>query len=378
MYETVLSRVKPKDKGFSHDLKDQVLTSLGAGADHFLRTFLSTQVLLSNVPLIPRLVQGNYRKKWQFYKKAEFVEKSETFFKPPQWQEPVVRPAQAMPFDLPDAIYEDIIFPSAFEPLNPEYTAAEIFPQKQPQACARFIRHKDGAERPTLVVVHGFVLDEYGFNASLFEITKFYRLGFNILMYTMPYHGPRMKDHAAFSGDGFMFFDIARINENVRWSVHDLTRFIDFLEKRSKAPIGMMGFSLGGFHTALMASLDDRLAFAIPVVPVVTLFNVIKDWQPSAGLLQFFIDFLGIDRNEIQTLLAPISPLSRPVKLDQNRLFIVAGTADRMAHPDHAQSLWEHWNEPNIYWFPGNHLVHFEKENYMRKVAAFLRGLGLY
>ena len=57
---------------------------------------------------------------------------------------------------------------------------------------------------------------------------------------------------------------------------------------------------------------------------------------------------------------------------------IIAGTADRMAHPNHAHSLWHHWQHPKIYWFPGNHLVHFEKTHYMREVVAFLRGLGLY
>ncbi|MBS0619205.1 MAG: alpha/beta hydrolase, partial [Spirochaetes bacterium] len=58
---------------------------------------------------------------------------------------------------------------------------------------------------------------------------------------------------------------------------------------------------------------------------------------------------------------------------ERDRLLIIAGTADRMAHPDHAQSLWEHWRHPRIYWFPGNHLVHFEKTHYMRHVVSFLR-----
>ena len=57
---------------------------------------------------------------------------------------------------------------------------------------------------------------------------------------------------------------------------------------------------------------------------------------------------------------------------------IIAGTADRMAHPDHAHSLWHHWKHPKIYWFPGNHLLHCEKTHYMREVVAFLRGLRIF
>lgn len=376
--KSVISRVKPHpDGGFAHDLKDKLLTGVGATADHFLRTFLSTRVLVSNVPVIPKLVQPEYRKRWEFYGNPDFISKPETFFQKPAKSEPVIRPADPMNLPIHGAIYEDIIFPSAFEPLNPAYHATEIFPAVQAPTCARYIRHAQG-DKPTLVVVHGYVLDGYDFNAQLFEVAKFFRLGFNILMYTMPYHGPRKLAGARFSGDGFMFFDAARIAENVRWSIHDLTRYIDFLSERSKQPIGMMGFSLGGFHTALMASLDARLAFAIPVVPVITLFNVILQWQPSAAVIKTFMKLLSMDRAEIDRFLLPVSPLARPPAIDHNRLLIIAGTADRMAHPDHAHSLWHHWKHPKIYWFPGNHLLHFEKTHYMREVVAFLRGLRIF
>ena len=378
MYKSVLSRVKPHaDGGFAHDFKDKILTGIGATADHFLRTFLSTRVLISNVPVIPQVMRPDYRKQWDFYANPDFITKPQTFFLKPERTEPVIRPADPMALPIHDAIYEDIIFPSEFAPLNPHYHAGDIFPMPQQASYARYIRHKSG-DRPTIIVVHGYVLDGYDFNARLFEVAKFFRLGFNVLMYTMPYHGPRKAPGARFSGDGFMFFDVARIAENVRWSIHDLTRYVDFLESRSKQPIGMMGFSLGGFHTALMASLDKRLAFAIPVVPVITLFNVILQWQPSAAVIKGFLKLLSLNIDEINKLLLPVSPLARPPAIDHERLLIIAGTADRMAHPDHAHSLWHHWKHSKIYWFPGNHLVHFEKTHYMRQVVSFLRGLRLY
>jgi pimeloyl-ACP methyl ester carboxylesterase len=226
--------------------------------------------------------------------------------------------------------------------------------------------------------VHGYVLDGYDFNARLFEVAKFFRLGFNVLMYTMPYHGPRKAPGARFSGDGFMFFDVARIAENVRWSIHDLTRYVDFLESRSKQPIGMMGFSLGGFHAALMASLDKRLAFAIPVVPVITLFNVILQWQPSAAVIKGFLKLLSLNIDEInQTAFARFTSGPPPGNRSRTPAHY-CGYRRPHGHPDHAHSLWHHWKHPKIYWFPGNHLVHFEKTHYMRQVVSFLRGLRLY
>jgi len=379
MDTSVLSRVKPNAAGgFEQSFRDLILSRLGATADHFLRSWLSTRMLIGNVPVIPKVMSADYRKKWDFYRDEKFISKPETIFTKPTKVEPLIRAADPMRLPIHDAIFEDVIFPSEIEPLNPAYHPTEIFPAPQPYAYARHIRHKTGGERPTLIVIHGYVLDSYGFNARLFEVAKFFRLGFNILMYTMPYHGPRKKSNAAFSGDGFMYFDAARIIENVRWSIHDLTRYVDFLKNQSNAPVGMMGFSLGGYHTALMASLDKRLDFAIPVVPVITLFDVILSWQPSAGIIKTFTKLLKLDIDDINKILFPVSPLARPSKIAHERLLIIAGTGDRMAHPDHAKSIWEHWQRPKIYWFPGNHLVHFEKTHYMREVVSFLRGLKLF
>ncbi|HRP69051.1 MAG TPA: hypothetical protein PLY93_05925 [Turneriella sp.] len=380
MSSSVLSRVKPRPEGgFTHNWNDTILTNLGATADHFLRTFLSTRMMFANIGTIPNVFQKEQRAKWDFYRNPEFIRRPETFFKHPEKTTPIVRGADPMGLGMDEAIYEDIIFPSSMSPLNPSYDKEEIFSTPQASSIARHIRHKTNSnERPTLIVVHGYVLDGYDFNAFLFEIERFFRLGFNILMYTMPFHGPRQKKNAAFSGDGFMVFDAGRIAETIRWSIHDLTRYIDFITAHSKAPIGMMGFSLGGFHTALMASLDARLHFAIPVVPVITLFDVILDWQPSAAVIQAFLPLLNLSRESLNETLAVISPLSRPPLVPHERRFIIAGTADRMAHPKHAQSLWKHWDEPRMYWFPGNHLVHFEKERFMREVAVFMRGMRLF
>ncbi|MBV6493594.1 MAG: hypothetical protein LDLANPLL_01617 [Turneriella sp.] len=380
MYNSIVSRVKPRPEGgFEHSTRDNILTGMGATADHFLRTYLSTQMILSNIPTLPLVLDKDHRKKWDFYRNPEFLANAKSFFIKPKTEEPVIRAAEPMVLDIADAIFEDIIFPSAYTPINPAYQGVGAYGKEQPPSIARMIRHKENSyERPNVIVVHGYVLDEYMFNAHLLEVSRFYRLGFNVLLYTMPYHGPRRESNARFSGDGFMVFDAGHIAENVRWSIHDLTRYIDYLESVSKYPIGMLGVSLGGFHTALMASLDKRLSFAIPFVPVVTLFDVILDWQPSAAVIQTVLPLLGINGESINETLAAISPLSRPSLVPQDHLFIIAGTADRMAHPRHAQSLWRHWGEPRMYWFPGNHLVHFEKERFMREITAFMRGMHLF
>jgi hypothetical protein len=70
------------------------------------------------------------------------------------------------------------------------------------------------------------------------------------------------------------------------------------------------------------------------------------------------------------------SPLSYPAILPQDRLFIIGGLADRLAPPEQSAQLWEHWGRPRIHWFPGSHIIHFRRADYLREVGRFLRQTG--
>ncbi|MFO1525378.1 MAG: hypothetical protein U1F16_05330 [Turneriella sp.] len=80
---------------------------------------------------------------------------------------------------------------------------------------------------------------------------------------------------------------------------------------------------------------------------VITLFNVILQWQPSAAaVIETFMKILKLDKNAINQLLLPASPLARPPVIGHERLLINAGNCRSQAHPDHAHSLWHHWKHP--------------------------------
>ena len=56
---------------------------------------------------------------------------------------------------------------------------------------------------------------------------------------------------------------------------------------------------------------------------------------------------------------------------------IIAGAGDRMSPPSQARLLWEHWGRPPAYYFPGNHLLHFDRGGYLRMMASFLARAGV-
>ena len=63
-----------------------------------------------------------------------------------------------------------------------------------------------------------------------------------------------------------------------------------------------------------------------------------------------------------------VSPLSFEAKVPPGRRFIFAGYGDRLAFPDQAQRLWEHWDQPRISWYSGGHVGYL----WSKQVADFL------
>jgi hypothetical protein len=52
---------------------------------------------------------------------------------------------------------------------------------------------------------------------------------------------------------------------------------------------------------------------------------------------------------------------------------IVRGLGDKLAPPQQAELLWEHWGRPRMHSFAGSHVLHFGRSAYlaeMREVMA--------
>lgn len=67
--------------------------------------------------------------------------------------------------------------------------------------------------RPTLCVIHGFMADPYWVNSKLLELRWFYEQGYDILLYTLPFHG---KCHT-----------LSDITSDARFSDEDIEAMVD-------------------------------------------------------------------------------------------------------------------------------------------------------
>ena len=156
-------------------------------------------------------------------------------------------------------------------------------------------------------------------------------------------------------------------------AVHDFRIFMDYLESRGVDKIGVTGISLGGYTSALLAAVEERLYFSIPNVPVVSMVDLVLEWFPLNLPLKMLLKASNTSVREARHMLAVHSPLTYQPLIPKERLMVIAGAGDRLAPPKHARLLWDHWERCRIHWFPGNHLLHLDKGKYLKEMARFLQ-----
>ena len=266
----------------------------------------------------------------------------------------------------------NVSFRSTFEPINP--ALRDRWGRLRHNNIVRFQhwRHGDGP-RPTLCVIHGFMGSPYLVNGVFFALPWFYRSGYDVVLYTLPFHGRRAENFSPFSGYGFFANGMSGFAEAMGQAVFDFRTILNWLRHSGVERIALTGLSLGGYTSALVASADDRLEAVIPNVPLVTPQSAFDDWWPASKVVQLARAVGGLTREEAYASFAYHSPLNYQPLVDRDRRLIITGLGDRLAPPDHAEALWEHWDRCALHWFPGNHVLHVSQPEYLRRTNRFLR-----
>ena len=368
-----------RPEGFDLALRDRLRVGAAATFDTGLRAWLSTMVSGLAIPvgynplrLKEALVDS------QFYGPiAESGDASRFFAEPPTGVRIRAKRGRWFPqFDPPDGTCEVIEFDSPFQPVNPSQSKGYLRHNSNRVAYARLLRHNRGP-CPTIVAIHGFTADWYLINEWFFALPWFYRMGCDIMLFTLPFHGPRRTRFSPFSGHGYFAGGPSRMNEAAAQSVFDFRILLNWLQQeRGVEKVGVTGLSLGGFTASLLASVEDKLAFSIPNVPVVSFADLVLEWQPIGTMLRGALSTMGMDLSDARRMLAASCPLTYKPVLPNDKLMIVGGVGDRLAPPKHSRLLWDHWGRPNIHWFPGSHIIHMDRGAYLTEMARFMAGLG--
>jgi hypothetical protein len=249
-------------------------------------------------------------------------------------------------------VYEQLSFESGYEPHADEPGRERWLSYAANRAGHAVVLRHAGAPRPWLVCIHGYFMGNTRFGLWIFDAIRLHRrLGINVILPVLPFHGPRKAGR--FSGEGFLGGSLVDTVHAEAQSVWDLRRLLGWIRARGAPSIGVHGVSLGGYNAALLAGLDDGLSCVIAGVPPVDLARLV--WTHAGPTVVGSLERAGIDRDEVAELYRVVSPLAVAPKVPFARRAIYAGIGDRLVSADHPRDLWEHWGRPRIVWTQGGH-----------------------
>ena len=132
-----------------------------------------------------------------------------------------------------------------------------------------------------------------------------------------------------------------------------------------------MGMSLGGYVSALMATVEPRLDFAVPMIPL----SSVADFAKQRGLLNgsrtdHLYQHVMLDR-----VYRVVSPLHAPALVPPEGRLVLAARDDRICPISHAERLAEHFEAPLVR-FAGSHLMQYGRGRGFRAVGRMLSSIG--
>jgi dienelactone hydrolase len=236
--------------------------------------------------------------------------------------------------------------------------------------------HKPCTAKGSVIVLHGFAMGWPALDAFAMSAKQWFALGFNVLLLTLPDHGPRRTPGAIFSGRSFTVPHAVQLALAVQRTMHEIFELKRWLRAQDNSPVGLVGMSLGGYLASLSAGLSDDFDFLIPLVPPACMGDLAWRVYRDTGLHRAGADVVLTERN-MRAAFYIHSPLAHPRKIAKERILIAAGAGDRIVPPEHPSALWEHWERPAIHWFRGAHTSTVASRELMRVVKRHLRQLDI-
>jgi pimeloyl-ACP methyl ester carboxylesterase len=258
----------------------------------------------------------------------------------------------------------DLVWRSTWQPLAGAIAERYLGFSENRTVSVRLI----GADRPRPVAIalHGYLTGHFAFEERVWPLADLDALGFDVALFTLPFHGLRAA--ASEPAPPFPSADPLMNHEGFRQAVGDLRDLLAWLLAQGHSSAGVLGMSLGAYTGALAATVDPRLAFCVPIVPLASIADFARQHgRLSRGAKQAAIEHAALDR-----ALALVSPLHRVPVIAPHRMLVVGARSDRITPVEHAQRLAHHFGARLLSW-PGGHLLQFGRGAALTEVGEFVR-----
>jgi len=304
------------------------------------------------------------------YGAPELVADADAFFAPPPQVTPSTRLVKRLPWG---GECLELSWESAFEPFAPGVRDAYLAHARNRTAHARLYlagpRSPGARARPAVILVHGYLAGQWAIEERAWPIRWLNRHGLDAALVVLPFHGVRGRPEGG--PPPFPGADPRFTNEGFRQAVADVRVLLRVLRERGASSVGVMGMSLGGYTTALMATVQPDLAFAVPLIPLASIADFARD-QGRLGTGERAAE----QHAALEAVNRVVSPLARPRRVAAERVLVVGAEADRVTPIAHAERLAAHFEVPLLR-VHGGHLLQLWRKDAFRAVRAMLVRNGI-
>ena len=271
---------------------------------------------------------------------------------------------------------EHLSFESGYEPW-PDQPGRDRWLAHEPNrtAHALILRHEEEG-RPWLVCIHGLRNGSPQNSDDLFQPEFLHQeLGLNLLLPYLPRHGPRRRGMV--SGSPLLSGDMMELLHAGAQGSWDIRRLLSWLRLPGQdAPaVGVLGHSLGGYTAALLAGLDDNIDAVVSANPSVDPSHMF--WRDGLSAATRYLKTNGTTQKKSDKLLRVVSPLVFEPRMPKEGRTVMASLADRIIPASEPHSLWQHWDEPRIFWHQGTHFGLLRTSEGRKVVEDTLRAGGV-
>jgi pimeloyl-ACP methyl ester carboxylesterase len=294
------------------------------------------------------------------YDAPELLASPDAFFPPPAPVAPHVRTVRRLPWGGECLA---LSWESACEPFAPLVRDAYLAHTHNRTAHARLYTSAR-APRPAIILVHGYLAGQWAVEERAWPIRWMNHRGLDVALFVLPFHGVRGRPDGGvppFPGSDPRF-----TNEGFRQAVADLRALMAVLRERGAPAVGVMGMSLGGYTTALLATLERELAFAVPLIPLAS----VADFAREQGRLGTG-EHAALQHAALEAANHIVSPLARPRAIARERVLIVGAEADQVTPISHAERLAAHLDAPFLR-AHGGHMLQLWRKEAFRAVREML------
>jgi pimeloyl-ACP methyl ester carboxylesterase len=263
----------------------------------------------------------------------------------------------------------DVHWPSNYHTFLPEVQEQYDRDEQNRTATARLIIHDE--PRPIAILIHGYLGGVHRMERRIWPMGFLEKLGMDVALFVLPFHGPR-AGHRLGELPPFPGAEPRITNEGFRQAMADFRDFVGWLSARGHKKIGVMGMSLGGYSTALATTLEPRLDFSVPIIPLASIADVAR----LNGHLGDEEEETELQWRALDAVHRIVSPLHRKPAIPSSHILIIGAEADRITPIENARKLAHHFH-CRLETMHGGHLVQFGRNEKFRSIGRFLNEIGV-